>query len=521
MRDPRLKSKWWRLTHLYKIKDKQGRLVKFKPNYVQLAIIVLLAKFKRLQILKYRQGGITTLMCIYNLDDAIWTPGFTAAIISHDGKHLDTIFQIVELAFDNMPASVKPKTRQDTLRMLRFEESFDGRPLNSGIYVALKLRGGTVQAMHVSERAFIEGSNSTELEAGSKQAVAIDGRITEETTANGYNEFESTFTENFNNPDPGPYDTKAIFFAWHEHPEYALPGPPIEEYSVSQLELKDKVRKAYNKELTDDQVYWYDWKRKDLIKSARSSDDSISMSGDQLMKQEYPSTIDEAFQSGAGSVFDQDKLANIILAMPKVYMSKTVQGQRVNVWHEFERGKKYAIGVDPSDGTGSDEFGLSIWDENYTQCAQATGQLRPDKIADLAVELAEMYGEALLGVENNMLSTILFVSQKYKNYFSTVKLDERRQIRTKKMGWTTTQKSRDLMIDDFVMHSEEDTLIVNSARTLSEMRTFVVKEGGKREHAEGKKDDALFGDMIAIQMIKYLNKRAGKAKAFANKPQGF
>jgi hypothetical protein len=89
------------------------------------------------------------------------------------------------------------------------------------------------------------------------------------------------------------------------------------------------------------------------------------------------------------------------------------------------------------------------------------------------------------------------------------------------MGWTTTQKSRDLMIDDFVMHSEEDTLIVNSARTLSEMRTFVVKEGGKREHAEGKKDDALFGDMIAIQMIKYLNKRAGKAKAFANKPQGF
>lgn len=520
--DNRLKSKWWRLTHLYKIKNKQGELVTFKPNEVQLKHLAERGNHKRGKILKYRQGGFTTLYCIDYLDDTLFTPGYTAAIIAHDRETLDKIFQIIERAFDNLPATIKPTTRQDTLRMLRFEsfnEKLGGGRLDSAIYVAMKLRGGTVQALHISERAYITGDKSQELEAGSKQSVPIGGRMTEETTANGFNEFYDSFTEDYGKEPESDLDAKAYFYAWHEMEEYQLPGT-IDEYTQADLELKELVRKNYNKELTDQQLLWYRWKMRDLIKAARSGGDVVSLSGKQLMQQEYPTTVLEAFQSGAGSVFDQAILESTKPSMPKKIFSKTVQGQGIDVWYQFDATKKYVIGVDPSDGTGSDKFGLSIWDTDYRQCAQAYGQLRPDRIADLAVELAEMYGDALLGVENNMLSTILFVSQKYKNYFSTVKLDERRQIRTKKMGWTTTQKSRDLMIDDFVMHFEEGSLELNSALTLSEMRTFVVKEGGKREHADGKHDDALFADMIAIQMIKYRDKRF-KAKAFTGKPQGF
>jgi len=134
--------------------------------------------------------------------------------------------------------------------------------------------------------------------------------------------------------------------------------------------------------------------------------------------------------------------------------------------------------------------------------------------------VAEYYNDAFAGVENNMLSTVLFLSKIYDNIYVTVKMDQKRQQKTKKLGWSTTGQSRDIMIDDFVMHFEEDTLKGLSPLTISQMKTFVRKEGGKREHASGKHDDMLFADMIAIQMIKYKDKARGKKRVFGQKSGG-
>jgi hypothetical protein len=255
-RDQRLRNKWWRLTHLYKILDKQGQLVTFKPSRIQLMILAALGPRLRARILKYRQGGVTTLFCIMYLDDAMWTPGFSAAIIAHERETLDKIFEIVDRAFSNVPESLKPTTERNTLRMLKFKATFDGVPLDSQIYVALKLRGGTVQAMHITERAYIEGDKSRELEAGSKQAVPMTGRITEETTANGYNEYFDSFTEDYENPNPGMLDYLALFYAWHEDPQYQLPGAPFER-SAEDIALDKQIFEAYDYHITDDQIRWY------------------------------------------------------------------------------------------------------------------------------------------------------------------------------------------------------------------------------------------------------------------------
>lgn len=527
-RDPRLRNKWWRLTHLYKILDKQGQLVVFKPSRVQLMILAARRGMQRLRILKYRQGGVTTLFCIDYLDDALWTPGFSSAIIAHEQGTLDKIFLIIKRAYENLPESIKPKTRQDTLRSYRFEQTFDGQILDSEIYVALKLRGGTVQALHITERAYIEGEKSRELEAGSKQAVPMTGRITEETTANGFNEYFDSFTEDYDNPDPGPLDYLALFYAWHEDPQYTLPGI-IENYTADQVRLKAMVQEAYGYELTDGQLLWYAWKQRDLEKSARESDDKVGLSGKQLMKQEYPSTLKEAFQSGLGNVFESEILELYQPAepirtiksqdLPTEKDDEEIRGETIEIFAEPVAGKFYALGCDPSDGDG-DPAGIAVWDEDYNKVAQWSGKLRPDKLAKLIKKIAVFYNDAFAGVENNMLSTILFLSQIYENYFFTVKVDEKRQTRTKKMGWTTSGKSRDIMIDDYIMHFEEETLKNLSALTLKQMQTFVVKEGGKREHASGKHDDMLFADMIAVQMIKYKGKSRGKKRVFGSKPGG-
>lgn len=516
MRDPRLRSRWWRLTHLYKIQDKEGNLITFKPSVIQLMIAKALPQRRRWRILKYRQGGVTTFFCILYLDEVLWKSGLNAAIIAHDQSTLDKIFMIVKRAVENMPEELRPITRSDTVRSYRFEETFDGMKLDSSIYVALKIRGGTVQRLHITERAFIQGEKSRELEAGAKQAVPSTGIITEETTANGFNEYYDAYMEDHTNPGPMSIDYGTMFFAWHEDPQYTL-TEPIGELTEEELALKASVLKEYGYELTDGQMAWYRWKQKELIKSALESEDKVGLSGRQMMKQEYPSTLLEAFQSGLGQVFDSELITDYKPAETiEVRKSKEILGEEFKIFELPIPGKFYALGGDPSDG-GGDPAGISIWSEDHKKCAEWSGRLRPDLMARLAKEMAELYNNAYAGIENNMLTCILELSKIYDNYFFTVKIDEKRQTRTKKMGWTTTSKSRDRMIDDFIKHFEEGSLENLSPLTLSQMQTFVRKEGGKREHASGKHDDMLFADMIALQMLNYKDKSRAKKRVFVNK----
>lgn len=501
--DPRLKSKAWRMTHLYKIKDKQGRLLIFKPNKVQLMLAVATRGLLRWLILKARQMGVTTFYCIDLLDDALWIPGQTCAIIAHKQKALNEIFEIVRRAFKNLPEELKPATREDTANGLRFDYAYNGMPLDSSIYVALELRSGTVQRLHITESAYIK--NRQELEAGSKQAVPKTGIISEETTANGLDEFHDMFVAALNNPNPGPLDYRALFFAWHEDPDYSLPGS-IDQYTSDELNLKAMVLKEYHKTLTDGQLLWRRWKMKDLARSNKL----LGLRPEQLFKQEYPSFWLEAFQSGAGNVFDAEILAATVPMQPL-----EIRENGILIYERVKPGGNYLMGVDPAGDEAEDEAATSIWNaDTLGKCAQWSGLIRPDELAILSAKLGEEYNWAYAGIENNMLTTILAFIKLYPpdRYYSKVQLDQRFQKRTKKVGWNTNVATRDLLIDDFLALHEEGELSIRSAKTLDQMRTFVKKENGKREHATGKRDDVLFSDMIAVYMRKFHARKRKKPR---------
>jgi len=514
------------MTHLYKIKDKQGRLVTFRPNYPQLKHLAERGDHRYNLILKARQFGFTTIYCIDYLDESLWVPGMSCAILGHERESVDMIFDIVKRAFINLPNELKPQVKTDTVRMLRFTQRFDGAPLDNMIYVALKLRSGTVQKLHITEGAYIK--DRQELVAGSKQAVPMTGHISEETTGNGFNDFYDFYTDATNKQNPGELDYKTYFYAWFENPEYSLPGSLAQE-DKNQTEIT--MQNKYG--LTDGQILWRRWKMDEL----KRNQTGIGLTGDQLFKQEYPSTILEAFQSGAGHVFDQDKLNEaqpddpLTLDQLKAQIYENWSGEAadeqiekmqklytlgVDMWKTPKIGHKYIIGVDPSDGEGADYSDIDVWDSETTeQVAQYYVKMRPDEVADVAIQIGYYYNEAFIGVENNMLSTILFLSKGYSNYYFETKIDERTQKRTKKIGWSTNIKTRDVMIDDFNIFFDEGHLIIHSRRTLGEMKTFVKKDNGKREHADGKHDDALFGGFIAIQMRKFNHPTA---RVFENKP---
>lgn len=530
-----LKSKFWRLTHLYKIKNKQGDLVYYRPNPMQQKNRLAVAGRHYVYIVKPRQFGFTTDYAIDMLDDALWTPGMSCAIIAHDRETLTKIFAIIKRAFENLPEEIRPKTKYDTKNEYKFEYRYDEEKLDSEIYVALKLRGTTVNRLHVSEAAY--NKDRGELKRGAKQAVPIGGKIVEETTGNGMDEFYDDVMiawEKQKAGKSGPMDYYVAFYAWVENPEYMLDGRiPDDQYSAEELRIKEIAKKEYNIDVTDGQLLWRRWKLDELRSSNES--DGLTLNTEQQFKQEYPLTLLEAFQSSAGNVFDLERLEHAQEKPPlgNVQIYKTLHdnweflsaqeqsdneelrrrsgqliGLGVKIWHLPEKGKHYVIGCDPSDGTGGDSAGIDIFDAKpidgkLRQCAQFFGKLRPDLLANLIKYMAETYNDAFAGVENNMLSTVLFLKDIYDNILTEVKVDMKTQKRTLKYGINTNGTTRNPMIDEYIQLWEEDVLEINSGVTFRQMRTFVTKENGKREHADGKSDDALFGAFIALQTRKH------------------
>ena len=472
------------------------------------------------RVLKSRQFGFTTLYCIDYLDEALWVPGMSCAILAHEQKYNEKIFSIVKRAYEGLPPELLPKTKTNTKYDYSFSHRFDGDPLDSSIYVATDVRSGTVQKLHITEAAWLK--DPAKIKAGAKQAVPKNGSITEETTANGFNDFHDDYDASQEIEDKGQlteYDYKTHFYAWWENPDYSLPGTMPEILPEDQLIFGDEVEIKKMYKLTDGQLLWRRWKIRELRQNKGA--DGVTLNGLQLFKQEYPGNRQEAFQSGAGNVFDvsnakatkpftlAEGLAQIENQEQKTKF-KALYRLGVKFWVIPEPKKSYIIGVDPSGGGGGDFGCIDIWDkDSLVQVAQLHGQFRPDILATHSADIGYFYNTAYVGIENNMLTCILsLVSLKYPKYFFETKIDQRTFKKTKKVGWNTNTKTRDPMIDDYIIAWEDGLLKVNSAITLSEMKTFTVKENGKREHANGKQDDALISGMIALQMRKLEPKRA-------------
>jgi hypothetical protein len=506
-------SKWWRINHLYKIKTKKGELVTFKPNTMQLKHMAERGSHKRNLILKARQFGVTTLYCIELLDDALWNTGTSCGITAHDRESLLKIFEIVRRAYVNLPDELKPQTKTDTKNALQFTQRFDGVPLDSSIAVAMGFRSGTLQNLHITESAYIK--DRQEIVAGSKQTVPIGGRISEETTGNGYEDFYDFYTEADAHQDKlTELDYKTYFYPWFANPEYTLQG-------LIEDKTQEEHRLQHTHSLTDGQLLWRRWKMREL----RVSQTGVGLTDQQLFKQEYPANKLEAFQSGAGNVFSLEKLDQQTATPPLPIEAMQTDEQKalhklgVWFWRLPEAGREYVIGVDPSDGVGADYSPIDVVDkETLEQVAQFYGKVRPDELAEITRQIAEVYNRAFVGVENNMLTCIMFLSKIYDNYYFETKYDEKTQSQTRKIGFNTNTKTRDPLIDDLVRLHEEGLMTIHSAVTLQEMKTFVRKDNGKREHANGKHDDTLFSLGIALQIRNY---RRPIAKAHTIKPSGW
>jgi hypothetical protein len=281
----------WRLSNLYKIitkgDDGQDAVITFKPNDSQLRF--LKRYWSRNIILKCRQRGFTTLICLLWLDHALFVGNQRCGVIAQDREAAEVIFRDkVKFAYDRLPATLRqamPLAR-DSASELLFAHN------NSSVRVATSMRSGTIHRLLVSEFGKIcskSPDKAKEVITGSFPAVPSSGIVVIESTAEGqdghfYRMSRQAESDMQAGKKLSKKDYRFHFFPWWEAQEYRL-DPASVVISDKDNEYFDKIEASESITLSAEQRAWYIATRK-----ADFADD------EEKMWQEYPSTSMEAFQ---------------------------------------------------------------------------------------------------------------------------------------------------------------------------------------------------------------------------------
>lgn len=328
-----LQDRLWRLRNLYKIVDKNGDEVPFNPNATQLAYLASL--HNRNLCLKSRQHGITTIAALLALDTALFRSNTTCGLVMHKQTDAEKVFQgKILYAYDRLPEWLKearPIVRRDLTGELEFGNG-------SKVYVSLSHRSGTLQFLHVSEYgpmcAFYP-QRAAEVKSGALNTVSPDAIVTIESTAHGRTGDFYTMCHRAREMDAmvkagtarlSKLDYRFMFFPWFEDPVNELDpdGIPIPPESA---EYFDTLEKEHGIQLSARKRAWY-------VKKAQEQGDK--------MKQEHPSTPDEAFEQAVEGAYYGREMVDAA-AQGRICDLPIIPGIPVNTFWDIGRSDTTAI----------------------------------------------------------------------------------------------------------------------------------------------------------------------------------
>lgn len=359
-------------------------------------------------------------------------------------------------------------------------------------------RSQTVNRLHGSEVAYWEHGAET-LNSLLNAMPPSGGEAVIESTANGAAGY---YYEQWQAAVRGENGFRPHFFRWWEHAGYAAELAAGERVAARDEAEANLLRQGVRAE----QLKWYRAKRATI--------------GPERTDQEFPSDATTCFLVSGRGFFDNVVVEGLLrAARPPVHEehprgSKTggARGQQVNdsvvpvvrVWEPPQPGKDYVVGSDPSEGTGgSAGAGIVLERGSGKHIATLWGQLRPWVLAEYLAKLARYYNDAEVAVERNAGGTVLRaleVEQRYGNLF----LD-----RDERPGYVTNAVSRPQMLDTLEEALRRGAFRTDDVHLLGEMRTFVVNDRERAEHAKGARDDLVMATAIAWEVACRRKKRRG------------
>lgn len=248
----------------------------------------------------------TTLIAIAWLDHALFNANARCGIIAHDRDSAKVIFRDkVKFAYDNLPEDLKARMplAANNADELLFAHN------NSSIRVATSMRSGTIHRLHVSEFGKVCAKypdKATEIVTGSLPAVPLSGITVIESTAEGQ---EGDFHDMTRKAQNAQRQGKALsvrdyrlhFFPWWEEDGYTLPDEEAAKVVMTEADAAyfHKIEAEIGRTLSPGKRAWYVSTREAELQGKH-----------ERMWQEYPSTVDEAFQVSKEGVYYAKELAD-------------------------------------------------------------------------------------------------------------------------------------------------------------------------------------------------------------------
>ena len=509
----KLRDKIWRLEHLYKIKTKEGKIIKFKFNFIQkliLKIILLMPVIKHFT-LKARQTGVSTFWLIWWLDEVIFIPNFTVGVLAHKWESLTYLMEILKFIYSSLPNELRPEANISAKRI-------EIPSINSKIFVSLEVRSTTLNALHVSEWCLCEPEKIR-----SSMAAIGSNHISGESTANGVGD-DGYLT--YQGAIKGNNGFKCSFFPWYVQKEYSvdLNGlnrieimKSIDKYEQSFI---NQAKSIWGIDISAEQIMWYR-NNKNVYRD--------------LMPQEHPSNDTEAFIMSGDKFFDCRKIMALFNESKEWLIKHPPYAKDVHTdpvegieygWIQFfapVKGHIYCGGADTADG-GKSYNTLKIIDvTDRKEVFVYRVRCGIDKFYRICDEWGRKYYSCILAVErNNHGHAVLLGLREICNYSNIYqhKTETRLKLKAETVpkltpGWPTDITTRTLMLDQLklALEGNYDEDVENFAPEIDIFDSWMLQEAlttieknGKIVAEEGYPFDLIIATAIAFQMYLKLAK---------------
>ena len=371
------------------------------------------------------------------------------------------------------------------------------------------LRGFTPTTLIMDEAAYID--NGSEVYGAALPSLGTGGKSVLISTPNGYDDLYYKIYDGAVNKR-NKYNV--IEMRWYQDLRYNKDLRWIKgEESIPE---KLFTLESYNKMISDGYKptsQWYE-------------DMCAEYNGD---TRKIAQELDVSFLGSGGNVIDEEYVQNQNKDNVRTPIRTEAFDNGAWVWVDPVMDHQYIMGVDVSRGDSEDFSTIEIIDfDTREQVFEYQGKIPPDILAELVYNYGEKYkAYTVVDITGGMgVSTVLkLLEMDYKRLhyddpkskiLSTRKdLGKYRKYDNKIPGFNVGA-NRLNMVAEFERSIRQNEVIVRSSRLISEMKTFVYKNG-RPDHMDGYHDDLLMSVAMCLWVLqtsfKNLEKVNGMTKA--------
>ena len=407
---------------------------------------------------KSRQLGISTLVAGYSLWTMLFHKDKTVLCIATKQETAKGMVEKVQFMYNNLPSWLKGNQKPISDNKLSLKLA------NNSQIVATSAasdagRSYAVSLLIVDEAAFIEGIDK--IYTSIKPTIATGGGIIALSSPNGVgNWFHKMYTE----AEIGKNDFRAVKLSWNLHPDRVA---PVDE----------------------------GWEQRERAN---------------MSPREFAQEYDCDFLGSGNTVVDSEVLGFYEQTYIQDPIEKRLMGGDLWIWQYPNYSKSYLVSADVARGDSTDYSTFHVIDlENCEQVAEYKSQVSTREFGHVLVSIASEYNNALLVVENanvgwDVVNTViergypnLYYSPKSYGEMNVDKWMAKMENDNTVPGFTTSTRTRPLVISKTETYIRERTFTFHSKRLLEELRVFIW-QNGKAQAQNGYNDDLVMALGIGL-----------------------